>query len=288
MKTFKQFFTESKELLQEKLITFGRKAYPKHGNVVLLAGGAGSGKGFVTGGLLGIEGKIFDVDEIKKMIMGSNKLKARIKKETGIDVSKLNLKNPSDVSTLHNLAERYGVEQSRKASFFADVVTKAEKPNVIFDVTLKSMSKLHNLSKSVMDLGYEKKNIHIVWVINDYKVAMKQNLARSRTVPEDILIDTHKGASQTMFEIMKSGGGVKKYMDGDIWFVFNQIGVDSDTDPVVSSLHPKIKGVFVKDANYIKVKEQGKSPMKMDEFDSVMMDKIKSYVPDIDSWQDVK
>ena len=33
--------------LNEKLITFGGKAYPKFGNAVLLAGGAGSGKGFV-------------------------------------------------------------------------------------------------------------------------------------------------------------------------------------------------------------------------------------------------
>ena len=38
-------FLEHKSL-QEKLITFGKKAYPKFGNVVILAGGAGSGKGF--------------------------------------------------------------------------------------------------------------------------------------------------------------------------------------------------------------------------------------------------
>ena len=35
--------------LNEKLITFGGKAYPKFGNVVLLAGGAGSGLGGVGG-----------------------------------------------------------------------------------------------------------------------------------------------------------------------------------------------------------------------------------------------
>ena len=33
--------------LQEALITFGGKPYPKFGNIVILAGGAGSGKGFI-------------------------------------------------------------------------------------------------------------------------------------------------------------------------------------------------------------------------------------------------
>jgi hypothetical protein len=54
---------ESQELL-EKLITFGGQAYPKFGNIIIMAGGAGSGKGFVLGTLVGAEGKVFDVDEL--------------------------------------------------------------------------------------------------------------------------------------------------------------------------------------------------------------------------------
>lgn len=37
MKTVSQFISEA-------LITFGKSAYPKFGNIVILAGGAGSGK----------------------------------------------------------------------------------------------------------------------------------------------------------------------------------------------------------------------------------------------------
>jgi len=41
-------FNEFNEYLLEKLITFGGKAYPKFGNVVILAGGGGSGKGLYS------------------------------------------------------------------------------------------------------------------------------------------------------------------------------------------------------------------------------------------------
>jgi len=58
MKSFK-FFTEEAlyeeaEMLMEKLITFGGKAYPKFGHVLIMAGGAGSGKGFIQQNLIGL------------------------------------------------------------------------------------------------------------------------------------------------------------------------------------------------------------------------------------------
>ncbi|UQJ94980.1 hypothetical protein IANJMKHF_00074 [Klebsiella phage CPRSA] len=74
MKSFKQF-TES--TLTEALITFGGRAYPKFGQVVILAGGAGSGKGFTLEKLLGIEGITLDVDALKKLVMGSDNSQQR-------------------------------------------------------------------------------------------------------------------------------------------------------------------------------------------------------------------
>ena len=42
---FKKFYETQQ--VDEKLITFANKAYPKSGNLLILAGGAGSGKGFI-------------------------------------------------------------------------------------------------------------------------------------------------------------------------------------------------------------------------------------------------
>ncbi len=75
MDTFKQFSEkllnhEVEGQIDEALITFGGKAYPKFGQVVILAGGAGSGKGFVNSNLLGIDGKVFDVDALNGLAIG--------------------------------------------------------------------------------------------------------------------------------------------------------------------------------------------------------------------------
>ncbi len=55
-------------LTKEKLIGIGGENFPKFNQIVFLAGGAGSGKGYILHNLLGIEGKILDVDEISGKI----------------------------------------------------------------------------------------------------------------------------------------------------------------------------------------------------------------------------
>lgn len=67
MLTFEQFMAEEFGELSEKLITFAKQAYPKFGNIVIMAGGAGSGKGFIKDKLVGIEGFTFDVDALKTL-----------------------------------------------------------------------------------------------------------------------------------------------------------------------------------------------------------------------------
>ena len=96
LKSFKEHLNESFELIMEKLITFGGKAYPRAGNVVIMAGGAGSGKGFVKDRLIGLEGYTFDVDEIKKLAIKSKGFTDRSKSELGIDLKKIDLKNEED------------------------------------------------------------------------------------------------------------------------------------------------------------------------------------------------
>ena len=109
MKSFKEYLIDQ-ELVEEKLITFGGKAYPKFGNVTILVGGSGSGKGFIIENLLGMEGKTLDVDAIKKLAMKSTKLAQRIKEETGHDIKNFDLKNPDNVSKIHVLlSDVYGI-----------------------------------------------------------------------------------------------------------------------------------------------------------------------------------
>jgi len=272
-----------KDELDEKLITFAKKAYPKSGNVLILAGGAGSGKGFVLDNLIGLEGKKFDVDDLKSLALRAPKLRKRIKSELDVDLAKLDLTKGADVAKVHEIvSQELNLPNKRMAAFFSDIIFKQpkDKPNVIFDVTLKDLFKLDNIARMVAGAGYEKKNTHIVWVVNDIEVAKVQNLdpKRGRVVPVEILVNTHRGASQTMLDIVKMGRGLKKYMDGDIVFAFNKINVDSEIE------RSKKGGSYVKEADYFYAKRAGKAPLSLSDMGDNVLKKIQGYVPNANTW----
>src|SRR5210317_36127 len=275
-------FEDAQELF-EKLITFGGKAYPKFGNIVIMAGGAGSGKGFVLSNLVGVEGKVLDVDALKTLAAKTPAIQKRVKDQMGVDLSDLanNLKDPENVSKLHGIIGDYlKLDKRVNTALYTGIMTAApdRKPNIIFDVTLKDLQKLQNITRQAAQLGYDKKNIHIVWVVNDIEVAKKQNLSRSRTVPTEILVNTHRGAANTMGDIINMGKSLQRYMDGDIVFAFNKVGVDADLAKSGKG------GSYVKDANYFYVKRKGKAPVSVKDLEDDIKRKIASYVPKGVEW----
>jgi hypothetical protein len=299
MESFKQYFVESKSddvFLMEKLITLGGQAYPKFGQVVILAGGAGSGKGFQISNLLGIEGKVFDVDALKKMAIKSKVFAAKVKKETGYDLKNFDLRKPENVSKLHDiLGATYSLDNKDKKRVFAGILAAApdRKPNLIFDVTLRSLSKLDSIARNVAELGYDKSSIHIVWVVNDIEVAIEQNKKRDRVVPEEILIGTHEGVALTMKKVLDMGGKLSKYMDGDIWLTFNKAKVDTKLETSASGTADYKgktyktagdKGTFISQADYFRIKQKDKPQLSSDKIGTAVYQKIKAYIPQIDSW----
>lgn len=270
------------EEICEALITFGGKAYPKFNNIVIMAGGAGSGKGFVLSNLVGIEGYKFDVDELKTLASKSEAIQKRVRSEFGVDIADLasKLKDPENVSKLHEIISSMGVDDRRTRLLYKSIAQGAadRKPNIIFDVTLKDLRKLEKLTRAVTALGYDKKDIHIVWVVNDLEVAQKQNLERDRVVPPEILVNTHRGVSQTMADIIDMGSTLKKYMDGDIVFAFNKFKVDSELTKSDKG------GQYIKKSNYFYVKRRGKNPTSVDELSKDVRNKLKQYTPKPQNW----
>lgn len=286
--------------MDETLLTFGNR--PKFGQVVLLAGGAGSGKGFVSDNIIGIETKTFDVDQVKSMIIhpGTTKLNKKILDIYGIDVTKMDLRNPKDVGMLHKINDELGISKKIQDRFFQNLDTR-RLPNVLFDTTMKSEKKIEDLVSTVEEAGYQKENIHIVWIMNELDTAVKQNKARERVVPEDILIDTHKGVSETMANLMR-GARFQEFIDGEVWIVFNKIFVDStlhfankrfkDSDTshwaklkgwsqkdVIGLGKVNSKGSYVKDAIKIQIKKKGAKPFSFAEIGMKYLQKIRNYVP---------
>lgn len=191
------------------------------------------------------------------------------------------MRKPENVSKLHEiLSDVYNIVKGNERALFASILAAApdRKPNLIFDVTLKSRSKLESITRNVQELGYDKQNIHIVWVVNKIGVAIEQNKNRSRVVPDEILMDTHEGAALTMKNILDMGDGLKKYMDGTIYLSFNAVGVDTTLEK------SKRGGKYVKDANYVKVKDQGKPQLSSKDIGDDVYEKIKQYVPKVEGW----
>jgi len=280
MQSFKQFCEQALQI-DEKLITFGKRPYPNFGQIVILAGGAGSGKGFVLNTLLGIEGNVLDVDALKALAIGSTKLASRIKQETGVDIKDLNLSDSENVKKMHEiLSDVYGITKANQQRVFTGALAAPEerKPNLIFDVTLKDLSKLEKITRNAQELGYEKENIHVVWVLNDVEMAKQQNLERDRVVPSEILMTTHEGAAITMARIMDMGSNLSKYLNGDMYIVFNKRGEDTTT---ISSPNG---GMYILDANYLQVKKKGKRVMSRSDLTNEIRNKIRDYTPDTPTW----
>lgn len=274
-------FREKEDELNEALITFGGKAYPNFGHFLILAGGGGSGKGFVKDKLIGLTGKSIDVDHIKELAIASTKFSAKIKEETGHDIKSFDLRKSENVSKIHEiLGSMYKTDKKLMSTFSKSILlaTPDRKPNIIMDVTLKDMKKMKDLSKWAEELGYAKSNIHLVWVVNDVEVAVSQNAGRPRVVPVDILIGTHEGAANTMKEILSMGMAINRYLDGDIVLAFNKYKIDS------TEVNSKSGGSYLKDVNYVYMKRTGKPMISVNDMEQEIYAKIKSYVPKGTTW----
>ena len=294
--------------LNEAGLSLNGKAYPKFNNVIIAAGGAGSGKGFVLNNVLLFKGKTFDVDALKTNILrfGSKeeskiwqeyKKYAEIENEEGNNIktnlNDLDLKNPIDVSTLHMFTDSMGYDDKFKELFFKVVSKTKNKPNVIFDVTLKKITSLTEKIKDyVIDKGhYDPKNVHLVWILNSFDIALKQNEQRARTVDVDIMLETHEGAALTMREILENSEKYRKVIDGDIWIVPNQVKVDSsiiqNTGNEIEwkgkkysrNAETKKNSMVIDKYSAICIKKSGQSAMKYEEIEDFLKEKIRAYVP---------
>ena len=243
-----------------------------------------SGKGASLDYLIDINGKTLDVDALKVAALKMPKIKEELRSRFGNSVDDPDfLRNPENVSKIHLfLNDEKMIPDKREAALFASILTAPadRKPNLIFDITLKDLNKIVNWGDRFKMLGYDKKKIHIVWVLNSFEVARTQNLNRSRVVSDGILFATHAGASMSMEAILSGAFNLRDFADGYVFINFNQAKVDNK---LVKS---GAGGAYMETANYIKVKEPGKSINK-EAITKDVIAKIKSYVPNGKIWEEV-
>lgn len=260
--------------INEKLITFNKKAYPKSGQIVILCGGGGSGKGFVANNVLGIDCKVLNVDDIKETLVkmkDDEPLSKQYKEKYGKFLGEVDMTNPTDVSNLHEFSDTNRLAKKVNNTLFRQQSTRNDKQNVMFDVTLKSYPKLEDIAVLAGIGGYDINNIHLVWVLNNFDTAKKQNQMRSRKVADKILEKTHKGCAEQMLGILKYGKG-HDIVGGDVWIYFGS----TYTGDAKQMSSPN-GGKYVSDFCAIKCKEAGKDYR---DYEDLMKEKVKVYDKD--------
>jgi len=230
----------TEDILNEKLITYGnRKPY---GQIVFIAGGAGSGKGFAISNFIDSASfKIRDVDEMKKQLQILNRLgkldiNSIIKKygksikpkdidlinkiqDDGFKLQNLNLKNSDHVYALHILVKAIGIKDASLEKLLLGKNNPETLPNILFDITAKDVTDITSIIPKLKAVGYKPENIHLTWVLTKYVTAIENNKKRERRVPEDIMLKTHEGASNTIWGLITKA--LPKGMNGRVDVILN-------------------------------------------------------------------
>ena len=249
MLTFLQFLAE--QYLEEKLILYNQGK--RYGQIVFLAGGAGSGKGFAIRNFMEKEKfKVRDVDAWKTAF-----IKLADTTDKYPEIKGLSLKNPRDVMKIHKFVKDKGIKEKSLDLLLRDVNVK-NAPNVIFDITMKDANDIGDVLPKLLEVGYDPKNIHLTWVLTNYYIAIENNQKRERTVADDIMLLSHEGAATSMYEVIK--GKIPRGLDGGVRVILNNLEntipyVDPDTGKPMRTKQGNIK---VKDFTYLTLKKEGK------------------------------
>tara|TARA_Y100001951_G_C11279721_1_gene264492 strand:- start:790 stop:1659 length:870 start_codon:yes stop_codon:yes gene_type:complete len=242
-----------RQYLEEKLIMYNQGK--RYGQVVFLAGGAGSGKGFAIANFMEKEKfKVRDVDEWKKAyqyLADTRDLYPEIKG--------LKLKNPKDVYKLHIFVRDKGIKDKTLDLLLQDARSD-RLPNIMFDITMKDATDISDVLPKLLEAGYNSKNIHLTWVLTNYAVAIVNNRNRERVVPEDIMLLSHQGAAKSMYDVVK--GKLPKGLNGGVRVILNNREnsipwVDPETKRPMKS--HKSGDILVKDFTYLTFKKEGKT-----------------------------
>jgi hypothetical protein len=240
----------------------------ENGNYILQNGmiAHNSGKSFAIKHFLeGDKFKIYNVDYWKEAILKLQHLKNKYPELRNRD-----LRNAEDVAFIHQYVKSKNIESRVLNLFMLERQTgSGHLPNIIFDITGKNIEDISSMIPFLLTIGYSPENVHIVWVLADYNIAINQNKKRDRVVPEDIILKTHEGAAKTMFGVLR--GNTPVGLNGSITVILN--------NPAHTVTWGNTKSFVIKDFKYITVKKSGHPINKESLFYSDLFSWIWQHIP---------
>ena len=155
------------------------------------------------------------------------------------------MSNGDDVAAIHGKVKERGWKDVERRNFFNDDKnTNGRLPNVIFDITGKSISDIEEILHYVKPLGYK---VMFIWAVTNRSMAMFRNLTRrKRVVPQNILHSIHNAHNDFIPKFLKGSYGSDAISQiDDAWLAFgsgDNLQQNEIENPCVKLT--KVNGVF--------------------------------------------
>lgn len=263
-----------RKFLQEKLILPNKGK--RYGQVVILAGGAASGKTFAKKHFIRSEDyKVIDPDQVKYLMIAlANQGSEHFKDVKGADMS-----NPDDAQKVHNTMNDMRLGTRRRDVMYGDNPNRSELPNLMFDRTLAWDSELTSITRKLVKAGYKQEDIHVIWILTDFQFALMVNKKRKRTLADEVILFTHKGAKTSIVNFLF--GRTSALANGEVYVIF---GGPENTMYYVDNKGKPLDGkdgraTVIQNFEYIKVKESGKKPDRTGDIIKKLMMKVSQLTP---------
>lgn len=209
-----------------KPIIFGGEPYPKNSTAVIMIGGAGSNKKEVVQNMMEIDGEVFSSERGLEIALTSEKAKKKLMRR-GFDLDLLDMTVPKNITEVYDKLESMGELNRGIPNDLSSRILLSNgdyKPNLIDIDEVEDGIDFYNLTFSIKNMKYNNKDIHIVWVIEDYEDVKRRKLSNidCRVVSDIDLKVTHEATGNLMREIINGSLNLSEYMDGDIWLVLGE------------------------------------------------------------------
>lgn len=172
------------KIFENRVVNFEDK---NQGNFVVMAGGPGAGKSFVSHNLINLKDyKYVNVDILRELLA----------KKLGYDLG-----NPKDNLKILQMTHTTSDPRNPTIKFLKNFL-KIERnflPNIIFDAGGGQTDVMRTVENLAKNLGY---STTLVYVKTDLEIALERNRKRERTLSDEMVIDYHDRVQKSV-EILK-------------------------------------------------------------------------------------
>lgn len=192
-----------------------------------MCGGPGSGKSYTRSKLIPFNGRVYDLDNLKKIYLKYSRIednKLILPNGKAYDISAIeppyDMTNPKIVGLLGGSLSGIGKRLKKSILTHAHLSDEDRLPNIIFDITGDRMSALTSLVPELKEIGY---NIALVYVVAPVEIAMERNKNRTRVLADKVVLRSHAGVIATFKQLVESE--LQNSID-DCWLIMSDPSVE--------------------------------------------------------------